>query len=178
MALIWLKGESPGGYVQAWNGGGSELYARAGLIFEWESFTLGDETATHGPYLRIGDTIALQASNGKYVSVQMHLTDKPLLAVAGEANSWEKFRLESAAGPSIDVGKVIDNVDKAEQGTVVALKSLAAEKYVQVRHDHEMKRLVALAGEVHGWERFTIGFAGGNRERPSYATWRDMAPVQ
>jgi hypothetical protein len=173
MAFIYLRAHANGKIVQAVNSGGGDLRANAGLILEWESFVLTDLTGQTPQRLCANDVIGMRASNGQYVCAELAMGPEfPLAANRGALYGWEQFQVVSLEG--IPAGSPLNYSNHAE--ATVALR--AANGRWVCAEDYGNGRLNANREGIGGWETFSIGFSGANRERPSFSTWRNLPAIQ
>jgi hypothetical protein len=179
---IWLRSKHNGKYVCAEGGGGSFLYANRGLILDWESFVLKDHTttdpSTNQPrsYLYHGDTISMRATNGMYVCADYNRLDRALVADRPWDDAWERFTVEIIGGSS---AQIIANEANPDEGTLVTLKASNG-KYVYgyVGGGGDNRLYWGTGTTINEGEPFYLGYGGGNLERPAFANWRNMNPVQ
>jgi fibronectin type 3 domain-containing protein len=129
---INLRAQANNQWVSADNAGSSPLIANRATPTAWETFTVADMSATHGP-----NAIALIAqANGKYVCAD-NAGSSPLIANRASAGNWETFYWT-------------DNGN----GTI-SLKANANNQWV-CADNAGASALIANRAAIAAWESFTV----------------------
>lgn len=128
-----------GPIVSAVNGGGGAVRAISSDPMWNETFKIWDFS---NQALSNGDEVALEATNGKFLSPRFDIPGVPLLAIGGGAWAWERLRIYKTNG----TGRIITGDE---------IYFIAANgKTISARFDQTGIPLTANTGWVGTWEKF------------------------
>ncbi len=144
---VAIKSEASNKYFICNDGGNEKISANSENKSSWEQFKL---------IYNDDKTVSFQSvANKKYVCVVVDDGDTPyLIARSDTIGDWEKFKIESFGGESLQF----------------AIKANANGKYLQVNPDSNDKLVTATGDQVGGaWETFNMETVDGAWIRPSGA---------
>jgi hypothetical protein len=183
--LIFLKAEVNAKYVSASGGGGGQLWPAADYILEYESFLVTGITQRVPGALYSGDTVALQAYLGQYLCAEGG-GGGDVVANRTAINNWEQWKLIAFKDDGItpqpnsfplDPGlDVTHDPGGKPSGLRIGLQTLSG-KWVSASSGGN-GQLVATVTVYNSWERFQLGYCGGNKSRTSFDGWAAQPAIQ